>query len=443
MGYPPQIILSQGTSVQARPVDPADQPHTDADYLIPPSAIAGQAINVLDKQYGAKGNGQPGDGAAVNQAIAQASALSTAGQYVDVVLPSGFEFQLEQITPMSGVRLVCDGACIIPNWSSIGNAGLIRGTGVLNRWAIRGGTWQGSGAETVNQILFIMASGGSGVGWRFQDMTVTNWATIPLYLRNVAQLRVLDNDFLNVNNGAFGSWFNCINIVGDTSAAQALQDIIVRGNLVTGTKGAAIAMVLSQVGNFDMKTLIDGNTCVGDPGGTSISGSIDLEITGSGNTYRGIKIANNDCEYTATATVNNGPLQITNAEFIGTQVTGNRFKSTASGMFINSPDTVLTGNHVESALPPVGATGAIYAAITMSGNDFAGGPVSGVATLVAGAATVNTPEIGAHDNVLLSVVTHGGGAGEVGLNGITAGVSFNILNSNNASTDTVYWRIDH
>jgi hypothetical protein len=78
-----------------------------------------------------------------------------------------------------------------------------------------------------------------------------------------------------------------------------------------------------------------------------------------------------------------------------------------------------------------------------SGNRFSTGASQGRAVLVAGTVTVNTTEIQAADNVLLSRVVTGGTTGQLSLGTVTAGTSFVINSSSNTDTSTIYWKIDH
>lgn len=71
------------------------------------------------------------------------------------------------------------------------------------------------------------------------------------------------------------------------------------------------------------------------------------------------------------------------------------------------------------------------------------GPLSGQATLVAGAATVTTTEVVASDSILLTPVATGGTPGWVRVSAITAGTNFTITSSSGTDTSAVYWEIVH
>ena len=77
------------------------------------------------------------------------------------------------------------------------------------------------------------------------------------------------------------------------------------------------------------------------------------------------------------------------------------------------------------------------------GNCLTTGSMQGQAVLVAGTVTVDTTEVLASDNILLSCVQYGGGAGAHRVGTITPGVSFVINSSNAADTGTIFWQIVH
>lgn len=77
------------------------------------------------------------------------------------------------------------------------------------------------------------------------------------------------------------------------------------------------------------------------------------------------------------------------------------------------------------------------------GNRMSAGAIRGTATLVAGAATVNTAEIQSGDTVMLSRQALGGTAGHLSVGTITAGTSFVINSSSGTDTSTISWEVVH
>jgi hypothetical protein len=88
-------------------------------------------------------------------------------------------------------------------------------------------------------------------------------------------------------------------------------------------------------------------------------------------------------------------------------------------------------------------TGFVAAGSDISDNDFTSAPLRGLATLVAGTATVSTTEIRTGDRVRLTRQTLGGAVGHLSLGAITNGVSFVINSSSATETSTVFWEIVH
>jgi hypothetical protein len=71
------------------------------------------------------------------------------------------------------------------------------------------------------------------------------------------------------------------------------------------------------------------------------------------------------------------------------------------------------------------------------------GSLQGRAVMVAGTVTVNTAEVVASDNILLTVALAGGTLGNLSIGTIVAGTSF-VINSNSATdTSTIFWQIVH
>ena len=73
----------------------------------------------------------------------------------------------------------------------------------------------------------------------------------------------------------------------------------------------------------------------------------------------------------------------------------------------------------------------------------AGASCAGFATLVSGAATVNTTCVQTTDGIILSAMSAGGTVGNKYVSGISNGVHFNITSTNVLDTSQVYWEIRH
>lgn len=407
------------------------------------------AINVLDKKYGAKGDGVTDDTGAVQSAINAASAAATSSQVVDVVLPSGYGFLLGQLAPKSGVRLRCEGAVIKPNLAAIVNFGLfgIPSSQILNlnRFAIVGGYWIGAGNETFPILGLPEYSSMTDVTVR--AAVVMNWGFGPFYFRAPVRTYAWHNYIQSP-----GSTVNAINFVFGQYDPQLPQTMMAVGNVVLNAAAAAIALVMSTpaapAGSQDVNFIASHNICTGAANGNDISGAIDLE-----NSYQvamgpftGAIIDHN----IITNNRSSGTAYAVTAEmgFEQVLITENRLKSTNAGIILHSSagatgtsDTTVTNNRILAPTPLYGAAPA-----HQSGNRFASAaqqPSQGRATLVAGTVTVNTGEVIAGDNILLSRIVAGGTPGELSVGTTTPGTSFVINSSSASDTSTIYWRIDH
>lgn len=85
----------------------------------------------------------------------------------------------------------------------------------------------------------------------------------------------------------------------------------------------------------------------------------------------------------------------------------------------------------------------VGAATVRRGNKATTGAMQGRAVLVAGTLVVNTAEVVASDNIVLSKVVKAGTDGFVEVSAIVAATSFTILSSNAADTGTVFWELVH
>lgn len=407
--------------------------------------------------YGATGDGVTDDTAAVNLAITDAAALAPSNGSVDVVLPAGHEFLFgSQLIAKPGVRMWCHGAAIIPNWASIGNKPLISGQAatVLSNFAIAGGAWQGTGAETGTQFLFGVGTtitGGHGTGvqsCRFVEMDVESWATCILYMADPYRVQVLNNRLINVCTQ--GST-NAINFVAtdNTNPTGRLHAI---GNVVEGAVNASIAFVASAgvTAPIDVNAVFNDNVCIGSSGAVSgsIGGSIDIENATS-NLISGFIVEGNHVNV-PSSTAGVWAINIGNAAIGGVKVRGNYLEGAAGSVGVHTVsndveianNTILTPNKIGGTGTPAIKSGNHYAA---------GGLMQGRATLVAGTVTVSTTEVVANDSINLTVVTPGGTRGMVQVGTIVAGTSF-VINSvqpgtastvQTSDTSTVFWKIEH
>lgn len=418
----------------------------DPGLQIAPSAVAGQAINVFS--YGATGNGNTDDTAAVQTALNLASAGAPASGLADVWLPSGYEFKLSQLAPAPGVRLWCYGAAIIPNLSGINQALLhYPNANSLSRFEVRGGAWLGTGSEgsgAPQQALFDIVSGGGCNDVLFQDMYISNWGSGALYLRNPQRARILTNTLQTI--GA-NKTINSINFVVDGTLANQGQDLFAVGNIVEASQCAAIAYVnINNSGPTDVRFIAQGNVCVGLTNGNDLSGAINIELDGTAAaTFNDFLVEGNHIHNPLTAGAAYGVLlgQSDNDGGIGRAIVkGNTITCDGTGGYgvecFGNSDVIVEGNRI-SATTPIAATGTPF----KTGNRYSTGASQGRAILVAGTVTVNTAEVIASDNIILSRVVTGGTVGELTIGTIVAGTSFVITSNNALDTSTIYWRIDH
>lgn len=397
----------------------------------------GAAINVM--AYGAVGNGSTDDTSAVQSAINAASQLAASSGIVDVVLPSGYEFLLGQLALKSGVRLWAYGALIKPALSEINQAWLYySGGGSLSHFEIRGGTWQGTGTEgngSNTQLLFEVASGQGCNDVVFRDMTITNWGSGVLYIRNPERARVLENTVQNVG-AASSQLYNAINFVVDGTMSTQGQDLLAFGNVVEGSQAAALAYVNPNGGGpSDVRCRILGNVCGGNTGGSHISGGIYCELD-SGGTFTEFIICENVVNNPATTSPAQG---IWTSFGVAGIIALNSVTSTDIGIENDNQHDMIVGlNRINAPIPFSGSSNALR-----SGNRLSTGATMGQVQLSSGTATVSTTEVLAGDNIILSRVHAGGTLGNLSVGTITAGTSFTVTSSSNTDTSTIYWKIDH
>lgn len=423
---------------------------SDSGRLLVP--FSSQAIDVLSPQFGAKGDGVTLDTGAVQAAVTAAAARSGVSGITDVWLPSGYGFKLGQINVASGVRVWAYGATIIPDLANITN-GLLSASGNIQRFHVRGGTWVGAGTETQNQCAVYTLPNSSLTDCVVADAYVTGWKTAPFYLRNYTRLNVVNNTL--VGTGLLNV-YNNINLVTDGGAASSGR-ALVRGNLVDGCGTYAINAVFGGTASGPYPVIIAQNICIGAAaGGGTEAGNISVEVDAA-ITVSDFLIADNDVTGYG-AGLGSAAIQMAGGGSGGNvllgRIIGNRCLCLGASPFApgianygSASEVEAHNNRITTSRSP-----AIQGTFTaQSGNKLSSGPMFGRATLVAGTVTVNTAEILAGDNVLLTVVVPGGTRGEIQLGTIVAGTSFviNSIQPGTASTlqtldtSTVYWRIDH
>lgn len=386
---------------------------------------------------GAQGDGVTDDTVAIQQAynLAQRQAAIT-GQAM-LVFPSGYTFKYQRInTTTGGVDIWAYGSRHIPIGSALTSGMYLPTLGsTVARFAIRGGTWAGTGNET--QPLFFGGNGDATVDVLFRDMYITNWGVGPLYMYNVARAITVNNTIENVTGT-----LNCINHVFGGTGTIASQ-ILSHGNIVQNCTGGAIAIVQDAASNppanFEIQGTISDNIC--DGATFQLAGSIDIEAdSATAAAYGRLVICGN---HVTNRTPSGNAFGITaEAEFADVLIANNTIEMTSSSgyAFLTSGAGIsVVNNRVKSANVFFTSPTEVLA----SGNILSTGPSQGRVVLVAGAATVTTAEVQANDNIILSRVVAGGTLGELSVGTITAGTSFGITSSSGTDTSTIYWRIDH
>lgn len=405
-------------------------------------SIAPHGLNVMAPKFGARGDGATDDTSAIQSAINAASTAAGLNGKVNVIFPPGRTFLFGNIAPKSGVVLWAYGATMVPIGGSLGATAWIgvNATLQLQRFQIRGGNWIGAGTETVP--LYKVTDGASNTDFTIQDTTVVGWGAGPFYIVDGTRVRVIDNTI--INPGANGL-LNAINFVFGNIDPNQMSTVLARGNIVTGAEAAGIALVMhtgaAPAGSWSLFMVIDGNVITGasDGAANDVSGSIDLENTPGGGPFGRIIVANNHTTNNRPST--NAYACTVEAGFTDVLVIGNTFTSTQRGVLLSGNGVVsFIGNRI-NAPTPVFTTGT--PTLYQVGNRYTAGNMQGRATLVAGTVTVNTTEVQAGDNIVLSTVVKAGTQGILSVGTIVAGTSF-VINSNNAAdTSTVYWKIDH
>lgn len=422
--------------------------------------IPAPALSVV--AYGAAGNGTTDDTAAIQSVLNLAGAGASrigAPAWVDVVLPSGFEFLIGQLVIPNGVRLWCHGAAIIPN---LNNPSFVNGLLTVNnpssQIGVVGGSWLGTGNESgapgSNQFLFFPGFANvSGVDLLLQAMYINNWGVGPLYCRNVTRARMLDNTIENVGNVGNQN-YNTIGFSSSGAPTNPLQTIIARGNIIEGSWAAAIAWTGSLTGTAAIKMVVSDNITTGSATSTSIvSGAINIEQdASSGGPYSQFDVHDNIVNNNGTNASAHGIHVGVGAGTIGeVTVHHNTVHSTNTGILVaaDAVDTSVTYNRITAPTPTSLAAG-VYA----EGNRFTSGPVAGRATLVAGTVTVATAEVQTNDNIQVTRVGTGASTA-LGVLGapaasITGGTSFvinsyvpagSVVETNDVSA--VFWKIMH
>lgn len=452
--------LSTDTIRAYQPADADGRPHVvmqDAngnDLATTMANVSSFAVNVMDPAFGAKGDGTTNDAAAVQAAINAASAKAPANGACDIWLPSGFEFNLGPITIPSGVRIWANGAAIIPNLSALGTLPLIRITSgsTVNRFELHGGSFIGTGSENQASQVFFISGGATSVKDVIIDgVYVNNWAAGPFGINGATRATVRNCTLLGVGGP---NRLNCIGFGMVSTNYNQVTECLAIGNIVESNYGGAIGWVNTGggTGTIDAQFTALGNVCR--VGAVSLNDSgILFEVDNAGansTTNCGAVIGQNQifvpaggsggyCVY-ANVTSSTGlqtEVKINDNRMVNLSSVTPFSLSTVAGSEFH-----VTNNRVRATTQGTGY-GLIGSNVYHAGNKFSTGPMMGRATLVAGSATVNTAEIQANDNVVLSRVVAGGTLGELSVGTITAGTSFTITSSSGTDTSAVFWQIVH
>ncbi len=535
---PTSVVSSSGIATAA--LVPAS--NGAGGYTWTPGAASTAPFNVL--AYGAKGDGVTNDTAAIQAAVTAAGAAYAASGKISVVLfPSGYTFLHGLINASSGVYLWCYGATFnntsgTGGWTAKGLYNYPSGStpNVLSHFAIFGGTWVGTGAETTLKNMYLISIGES-CGCQdivIRDTFVSGWGATTFFLENPTRIKFINNTIIagGLNNPGFqnevtfdlngqapsggqvlvagnhihnavadsismvsvtgSTWeggpvfFTVVNnivtadpptadaagftkeskIVTDINASSANVGKYVTASILgvekvtyieacvpgisytlskafTGATGEGILYVgvyrnsivleLDSVGAIPVTDVLFANNNVTgyERGVMGISGSGVAEKNITGVLIQGNILTNKQANAAAAYKGNTNP-----------QGTGISLAGSKKAFDVNILDNII---HCTSPVPPIAIeTGSeLTNNGSQSGNRFSTGASQGRAVLVAGTVTVNTIEIQAGDNVLLSRVVAGGTIGELSLGTVTAGTSFVINSSLTTDTSTIYWRIDH
>lgn len=246
---------------------------------------------------------------------------------------------------------------------------------------------------------------------------------------NCPRLKVYRNTFSNMSQvGIFVSEID--GYAGGFPSVQITNNVL-KGRGTDPSNGVSIAITASHAADM----VVTGND-IDSFGSSGTNGGIKFSGTGSAQFQR-LKVSDNDIRNASYGVIINQASRY--------NISGNRFTSIANygittansayGNFIN--------NRSLGGVVSPGIQGLDLSQDQASENRWTDGITSGLATLVAGTATVNTTEILTGDRISLSRTTTGGTVGNISVGTITSGTSFVINSSSASDTSVVYWQIIH
>jgi hypothetical protein len=179
----------------------------ETPWPVATAGAVGLPINLASSKYAAPLTGVVDGTASLLEALADGAAQYAAnGVRADVIVPPGSILLLSQFAPVSGVRLLCYGAKIIPNVTNWATGAMIQhaaNSPGLQDFAIEGGWWAGTGNEGagggggafggaggINQFLFQDGGNDASTDLHFHRMKVTNWGYNPFSFKNPTRLKV-------------------------------------------------------------------------------------------------------------------------------------------------------------------------------------------------------------------------------------------------------------
>lgn len=202
--------------------------------------------SVMDLPWGAKGDLATVDTAAVQAAINAVSAVGMSkGMMIPLMLPPGHGFVLGEVVLASNVDLRAHGALIRRDPAYAADAPIFFsspafGVGTpVSKFALRGGTMVGTGAET-GQQGFISMSQASDV--TVEELQLSNVAAQPVVLGDSQWLHVRRNTLKSCATNVGGG--NVINFVNSFEGnVTPLKHIWCDENYIDGTVALGVAIV--------------------------------------------------------------------------------------------------------------------------------------------------------------------------------------------------------
>ena len=293
---------------------------------------------------------------------------------------------------------------------------------------LRGASGSGSGSINVNGVNIIS---GTAVGSRavYIDEGFADASFVGGYIRGRDGIVVGDGGKLTLSASVvMDSTQHNIHLIENRNKRVDLFDVI----HTASHSGNAVRVECDAYGTINGGRM--------EKSGSSITG-IDFR-TGSGN----FKVSGVACDTTLRAVrISAGTHVLTDNDFAGkvevatdgNQLINNRIHNLTMS-FVGSTDNVYKGNCLTGTLD-----GTSHKHLQVwSGNYGAGAPdETGVATLVAGTATVASDIVPAGAKVALSRQSSGGTLGHLSLGTVTAGTSLVITSDSTTETSDILWEI--